>query len=295
VKTKFSRAYSRSVTRNVTLVPKSFPNVQADVTLFLAMRYLTLLSLVSLLQFPAISQDAAPNLSGVWRWNPQKSPPSKDPPAELRVRIEQADSEIGITFRSSGNSGPEEENSARYKFGADVNKNQIHGAPMVSKCAWEGAVLVVHSVATFKSGELRMDDRWMLSPDKQTLTFEESHQFGEEPQPTFATRVFDRQPDGSWEPPKPAEQVYKNIQMMKGVPAPRLMTVMQFFTKSLGVECHYCHVPDEFEKDDKLAKITARKMLNMVHQVNDVNFPGNRIVSCWMCHRGSAKPEAFPK
>ena len=56
------------------------------------------------------------------------------------------------------------------------------------------------------------------------------------------------------QPPKPAEEVYKNIQVMKGVPAPRLMGAMQFFTKSLGVECSYCHVPNEFDKDDKAPK-----------------------------------------
>ncbi|HEY6392639.1 MAG TPA: c-type cytochrome [Bryobacteraceae bacterium] len=97
------------------------------------------------------------------------------------------------------------------------------------------------------------------------------------------------------QPPKPAEEVYKNIQVMKGVPAPRLMGAMQFFTKSLGVECSYCHVPNEFDKDDKAPKNTARKMLTMVHQINGDNFPNNQVVSCWMCHRGSAKPEAFPK
>jgi Photosynthetic reaction centre cytochrome C subunit len=95
--------------------------------------------------------------------------------------------------------------------------------------------------------------------------------------------------------PKPAEEVYKNIQVMKGVPAPRLMNAMQFFNKWLGVECNYCHVSNEFDKDDKAAKNTTRKMLTMVHQINGDNFPNNQIVSCWMCHRGSAKPEAFPK
>jgi hypothetical protein len=83
--------------------------------------------------------------------------------------------------------------------------------------------------------------------------------------------------------------------VLKGVPAPRLMGAMQFFAKSLGVECNYCHVPNEFDKDDKPPKNTARKMLNMVHQINAANFPDNQIVSCWMCHRGNPKPEAFPK
>jgi len=81
------------------------------------------------------------------------------------------------------------------------------------------------------------------------------------------------------QPPKPAEEVYKNIQVMKGVPAPRLMGAMQFFAKSLGVECSYCHVPNEFDKDDKAPKSTARKMLKMVHQINGDNFPDNQVVS----------------
>jgi hypothetical protein len=246
------------------------------------------LSLLFLCQFWAISQDGKPNLSGVWRRSPPKSPEQ-----DMRLKIEQNGSDITIIFRTRN-----EENMERLHIGSDDNKNEIHEAPMISKAAWEGAALVVHSVAKFGSDELRMDDRWTLSDDKQTLTFTERHHFGAEPQPTEETFVFERQPDGSWEapqPPQPAEQVYKNIQVMKGVPAPRLMSVMTLFTKWLGVECNYCHVPNEFEKDDKPAKNTARKMLNMVHQINDANFPSNRVVSCWMCHRGNSKPEAFPK
>ena len=215
----------------------------------------------------------------------------------MQVKIEQNSQDITIFFRAR-NHGQDEVNTERLRIGSSDNKNEIHGAPMISKAAWDGATLTVDSVAKFGSQELRMNDRWSLSPDKQTLTFQERHQFGAEPQPTEDTQVFDRQPDASWEPPqppKPAEQVYKNIQILKGVPAPRLMGAMQFFTKSLGVQCDYCHVPNEFDKDDKPTKATARKMLNMVHQINQANFPDNQVVSCWMCHRGSAKPEAFPK
>ncbi len=255
------------------------------------------LFLLVVLFCPLAAQDATPNLSGVWRWNPQKGTPSAHPPEDMRAKIEQSGSEIAITIRARNN-GQDETNAARFRIGSADNKNEIHGAPMTSKAEWDGAVLVVDSVAKFGSQELRLHDRWTLSADKQTLTFVERHQFGAEPQPTEDTRVFDRQPDASWEPPqppKPAEQVFKNIQVMKGVPAPRLMGAMQFFAKSLGVDCSYCHVPNEFDKDDKPAKITARKMLNMVHQINSANFPDNQVVSCWMCHRGNAKPEAFPK
>jgi hypothetical protein len=262
------------------------------------MRFAYLALCISLLCPPGvISQENMPNLSGIWRWNPQKSPSREHPPEEMRVKIEQSGSDITITFRARNN-GQEEMNTARLRIGSDENKNEIHGAPMLSKASWDGQMLVVHSVARFGKQELRMDDRWTLSDDKQTLTFTERHQFGAEPQPTEDTSVFDRQPDASWEPPqppKPAEQVYKNIQVMKGMPSTRLMPVMNLFTKWLGVECNFCHVGNEFAKDDKPTKNTARKMLDMVHQINEANFPDKQVVSCWMCHHGNAKPEAFPK
>ena len=127
----------------------------------------------------------------------------------MRLKIEQNGSDITIIFRTRN-----EENMERLHIGSDDNKNEIHGAPMISKAAWEGAALVVHSVAKFGSDELRMDDRWTLSDDKQTLTFTERHHFGAEPQPTEDSFVFERQPDGSWEPPQPpqpAELVYKTF------------------------------------------------------------------------------------
>jgi len=67
--------------------------------------------------------------------------------------------------------------------------------------------------------------------------------------------------------PKPAEEVYKNIQIMKGVPAARIPAVMKNLTIWLGVECTHCHVQGEFEKDDKPAKETTRKMFRMVRGI----------------------------
>ncbi len=46
--------------------------------------------------------------------------------------------------------------------------------------------------------------------------------------------------------PKPAEEVYKNIQVLKGMPSPNLMNVMKSFTVSLGVKCDFCHVMGGF-------------------------------------------------
>ncbi|PYT93980.1 MAG: c-type cytochrome [Acidobacteria bacterium] len=94
--------------------------------------------------------------------------------------------------------------------------------------------------------------------------------------------------------PKLAEQEYKNVQALKGIPAEQIIPAMQFIAASLGVECEYCHVPRAFEKDDKKPKVTARKMIGMMMAINKENFEGHREVTCYSCHRGSANPVATP-
>src|ERR1017187_8066250 len=94
--------------------------------------------------------------------------------------------------------------------------------------------------------------------------------------------------------PKKAEEQFKNIQVLKGIPADQLIPAMQFITASLGVECEFCHVQGAFEKDDKKPKQTARKMMEMMFAINKDNFEGHRAVTCNSCHRGNAVPQAIP-
>ncbi len=93
---------------------------------------------------------------------------------------------------------------------------------------------------------------------------------------------------------KTAAQAYKNIQVLKDIPADQLIPSMQFISASLGVECDFCHVEREFEKDDKKPKQTARKMMQMMFAINQNNFDGEREVTCNTCHRGSPAPTAIP-
>ena len=94
--------------------------------------------------------------------------------------------------------------------------------------------------------------------------------------------------------PKKAEEQFKNIQVLKGIPADQLVPGMQFITASLGVECQFCHVEGAFEKDDKKPKQTARKMMAMMFAINKDNFDGHLNVTCYTCHRGNSKPVATP-
>ncbi|MFZ0815066.1 MAG: c-type cytochrome [Candidatus Sulfotelmatobacter sp.] len=99
------------------------------------------------------------------------------------------------------------------------------------------------------------------------------------------------------EPPGPtqaAESVFKNIQVLKGIPADQLVPSMRFITASLGVECNYCHVPEQFEKDDKKPKQIARDMMRMMLTIDKGSFAGFREVTCYSCHRGSPKPQGIP-
>ena len=97
---------------------------------------------------------------------------------------------------------------------------------------------------------------------------------------------------------QPAEQVFKNIQILKGIPAGRLLRIMELgYSRSLGVNCTHCHVVDQWDKDDKPTKPIAREMSKMVQTINNdllkpiKNLKGpNSVVNCTTCHRGQIKP-----
>jgi len=96
---------------------------------------------------------------------------------------------------------------------------------------------------------------------------------------------------------KPAEEVFKNIQVLKGVPAGRLLSIMERgYTRSLGVRCDFCHVVGEWDKDDKEMKQAARDMVRMNAVINaelkkiKAIEADNPVVNCGTCHRGQPKP-----
>ncbi len=91
------------------------------------------------------------------------------------------------------------------------------------------------------------------------------------------------------EPEKTAEQMYRNIQVLKGLPASELQAIMALMTGALGVRCDHCHV-NPFDKDEKPAKQTARAMMRMVFDLNKERFAGSTAVTCYTCHRGQLKP-----
>lgn len=91
----------------------------------------------------------------------------------------------------------------------------------------------------------------------------------------------------------PAEQLYKNIKLLKGISGHDLSSVMEFYCASLGVHCGYCHVHEDFSSDDKPAKNTARSMIQMTNEINEKHF-SVVTVTCNTCHRGSPQPMPVP-
>jgi hypothetical protein len=97
---------------------------------------------------------------------------------------------------------------------------------------------------------------------------------------------------------KPAPEVFQNIQLLKTVPAGAILSIMETgYSKSLGVNCSYCHVIGHWELDDKPTKQTARNMVLMTRTINQEllkKIPNlkseNPAVNCTTCHRGQTQP-----
>jgi hypothetical protein len=100
---------------------------------------------------------------------------------------------------------------------------------------------------------------------------------------------------------EPAEQVFKNIQSLKGMPAGRLVRVMNMgYSRALGVGCLHCHFGQDYSSDEQRPKRAAREMMAMNKMINEQlrtlknleGKPEDKFVSCSTCHRGQVDPNA---
>src|SRR5215475_736593 len=99
--------------------------------------------------------------------------------------------------------------------------------------------------------------------------------------------------------PLMAEEVFKNVQVLKGIPVNQFMETMGFFAASLGLNCVYCHTSQSLEDwdhfaDDVPRKRMARSMIQMVNDINQTKFGGRRALTCYSCHRGAEAPRVLP-
>ena len=95
-----------------------------------------------------------------------------------------------------------------------------------------------------------------------------------------------------------SDQVFKNVQVLKGIPVDDFLGTMGIMAAALQFDCSDCHVNAGTEKVDWAAdtprKQMARVMVTMVATINKNNFGGRQLVTCWTCHRNRDKPLVTP-
>src|SRR5437763_11828280 len=91
--------------------------------------------------------------------------------------------------------------------------------------------------------------------------------------------------------PKPqmAEEVFKNIQVLKGIPVDEFMSTMGVFSAALGMSCEDCHAANDskwenYALDTSAKKQVARRLVRMMAALNKDNFGGRQMVTCFSCH-----------
>jgi hypothetical protein len=144
--------------------------------------------------------------------------------------------------------------------------------------------------------------------------------------PVFGQKPVDGQEGSHLRRPLPK---IVNLQVLpKNTPAEEVIRIMRGFEGQLGVECKFCHTPDEkthrlnYASDAKPEKAAARQMMAMTHEINSKYLKqlpemhhdheedadheehagkdehgehGEHVarVTCGTCHRGHSHPETF--
>ena len=93
-----------------------------------------------------------------------------------------------------------------------------------------------------------------------------------------------------------ADDVFKNIQVLRGLTVDQFMGTMGFIAAALSMNCVECHDTSSSEAFalDNPRKQMARRMILMVDAFNKANFGGKREVTCYSCHRGDTRPKVTP-
>lgn len=95
-----------------------------------------------------------------------------------------------------------------------------------------------------------------------------------------------------------SDQVFKNVQVLKGISVDDFMGTMGVMSASLGFDCSECHSQAGTSNvnwaADNGKKIMARRMVTMMTAINKDNFGGRQMITCWSCHRGRDRPLTTP-
>src|SRR5262245_49151780 len=100
----------------------------------------------------------------------------------------------------------------------------------------------------------------------------------------FITSLAVAQTTATQRPPM-SEDVFKNVQALKGIPVDEFMNTMGVFSAALGMSCEDCHASNDskwenYALDTSPKKRMARRMVQMVTTINKDNFGGRQMVTC---------------
>lgn len=99
--------------------------------------------------------------------------------------------------------------------------------------------------------------------------------------------------------PPMAETVFKNVQVLKGIPVDEFMDTMGMFAAATAKDCTGCHSPSILSSREAFAETTpmirqTRQMVEMMNTLNRSYFGGRRRVTCYTCHAGTSTPARVP-
>jgi photosynthetic reaction center cytochrome c subunit len=92
----------------------------------------------------------------------------------------------------------------------------------------------------------------------------------------------------------------ENVKVLTGWDGAQVRDEMRRMAEAIGVKCDHCHVQGNFASDEKRAKHTGRRMLEMTLALNQEHFPSHtpaegesRLgrITCYTCHQGQATPK----
>jgi hypothetical protein len=102
------------------------------------------------------------------------------------------------------------------------------------------------------------------------------------------------------ENPPMAETVFKNVQVLKGIPVDEFIDTMGMFAAATAKDCTGCHSSEILDgRAEAFAIATpmiqkARAMIGMMNAINRNYFGGQKRVSCATCHANTSAPENVP-
>ena len=130
---------------------------------------LPLVCLACALGAAAVSAQALPDFSGLWKQNMEKS--SKTSVQSYANRIEQNGDTLKVVTISGGSRG-ENSYERTYVIGKETTSTDREGDHCTSIVKWEGRALIFLTTEQEKTGTIETRESWTLSSDGTTLTKE---------------------------------------------------------------------------------------------------------------------------